>query len=115
MGVTLNRGDLRHRIELQAPGTAVDGLGQAVETWTTQANVWAAAEPLRGREFFAAGQAQAQVDVRFRINWRADVLPSWRVLWRGQAYTISAAIDTGGQRVQLELMAAHVAAPGVPA
>ena len=102
MAVTLSRGDLRHRIQLQAPAQTVDALGQPVETWTTQATVWAAAEPLRGREFFAAGQSQAQVDVRFRLNWRADVLESWRVLWRGQG-------------VQLELMAARIAAAGVAA
>jgi SPP1 family predicted phage head-tail adaptor len=115
VAVTLPRGKLRHRIQLQAPAQTVDGLGQAVETWTTQATVWASAEPLRGREFFAAGQGQAQVDVRFVLNWRADVLPSWRVLWRGQVYAIGAVIDTGGERVQLELMAASIAAAGIAA
>jgi SPP1 family predicted phage head-tail adaptor len=111
----LDTGRFRERLTLQAPAPgAADARGHGPDTFVDVAEVWGAAEPLRGREFFAAGQQQAQVDVRFRIRYRAGVLASWRVLWRGVPYQLSSPpIDVGGQRLQLELMAAHVAGSGV--
>lgn len=113
MAVVLRRGDKRHRITLMSPSTAVDALGQATEVWTDVATVWAAAEPIRGREFFAAAQAQSQVQTRFRIDWRPDVLESWRVRWGLHVYELASVIDTLGERVQLELMAFKTDAPGL--
>jgi SPP1 family predicted phage head-tail adaptor len=117
VALTLHTGDLRERITLQRPAPAVlDSHGHSADAWTDAAIVWAAAEPIRGREFMAAGQEQARAEVRFRIRHRTDVMPTWRVLWRGTAYELSAPpIDTGGQRLQLELMATRVAGSGVTA
>lgn len=119
MGVTLHSGDLRERIELFAPPTTQDARGQIVGNYTSQGSYWAAAAPLTGREFFAAGQQQVHSEIRFRLRYSAAAaaaLATWRVLWRGTWYELTAhAIDTGGARVQLELMAARVAGAGVPA
>lgn len=108
-------GELCHRLTLQAPAPgAVDARGHGPDSFVDVATVWGDAQPIRGREFFAAGQQQAAVEVRFRIRYRGDVLASWRVLWRGQAYELrSPPIDTLGQRKQLELMASAVAGSGV--
>ena len=110
-------GEFDQRIQLQRPVAGRDGRGQALGTFENVGTpLWAKAEPLRGREFFAAGQQQAQVDVRFVIRWRAEVLASWRVIWRGTAYELTTPpIDTLGRRAQLELMTARVAGAGVPA
>ena len=117
MALTLHTGDLRERVILQRPAPPVlDAHGHSTDAWTYAATVWAAAEPIRGREFFAAGQEQSRAEVRFRIRHRTDVLPTWRVIWRGVAYLLVAPpIDTQGQQLQLELMAARVAGSGVTA
>lgn len=94
------------RVTLQQRVAGVDARGQAVNTWSDVATVWAQVQPLRGREFFAAGQMQSVVDVRIRINYRADVQPTWRVLWRNRAHDVSGVIDVDGKRQQLELMCA---------
>ena len=52
-------GALDQRITLQARTASVDALGQGVETWVEVGTVWAKAQPLRGREFFAAGAMQS--------------------------------------------------------
>lgn len=92
--------------------TGVDALGQESTTWQTLAAVWAEAQPMRGREYFAAGQAQSQVDVRFRINFRTDVLPTHQVMWRAQPYDVVSVIDVDGKRQHLELMCATGARDG---
>ena len=100
-------GDLDQRITLQQRSTALDALGQATESWVDVATVWASAQPLRGREFFAAGAMQSEASVRFRIRHRAGVTGAMRVLWRGVAHALVAEpIDVDGGRHTLELMAA---------
>ena len=41
-------------------------IGENTGGWVDLATVWASAEPLSGNEYFAAGQQQQTVDVRFR-------------------------------------------------
>ena len=100
-------GALDQRVTLQAPRSTVDGRGQRILEWEDVATVWAQAQPLRGREFFAAGQMQSSVEVRFRIRHRPDVQGSWRLLWRGVPYAlVGEPIDVDGGRHTLELMCA---------
>ena len=97
--------DLNQRVTLEQRSASVDALGQGVETWSTLATVWAAAQPLRGREFFAAGAMQSEATVRIRIRYRTDVTGAMRVQWRGVPHAIVAdPIDVDGGRHTLELM-----------
>lgn len=113
----LDTGAFDQRLTLQAPALgAVDARGHGPDTFVDVATVWGSAEPLRGREFFAAGQQQAQAEIRFRIRHRTDLLATWRIVWRGVAYQLTAPpIDVQGARIQLELMAARVTGSGVAA
>lgn len=105
MTLAINAGDLRERITLQSPPTGRDSLGQRSGAWVDESTVWAAAWPLSSRELLAAGQIQSEVTVRFRIRYRAGVLPSWRVLWRGVPHAIVGdPIDVQGRQVVLDLM-----------
>jgi len=96
---------LNHRVTLQRRSATPGALGQASTTWTDVATVWAAVEPLRGRDWFAAGQRQASADVRITVRHRADVTADMRVLWRGVPHDLSAPpIDVRGEGRYLELM-----------
>lgn len=113
MGVrTPAAGDLQHRITLQQRVAGVNALGQAQTSWVNVAEVWAAVEPLRGREFFAAGQAQSEVSTRVTIRYRAGVVPAMRVVWRGEPHDIEAVIEPQGQKQMLELMCTAGVADG---
>lgn len=105
MGKQVTAADLRDQVVLQARAAGVDAHGQESTSWTTLATVWAKAEPLRGRDFFAAGQTQSAVTTRFAIRWRADLTGAHRVLWRGVPYDIDGQpIDVDGRRHTLEMM-----------
>lgn len=106
-------GKLNQRITLQQRAAGTDQLGQANGAWADLAvapTVWARAEPLRGREFFAAGQQQRELTARFVIRYRSDIATAaepLRLLWRGVPYdVVSPAIDRDGSREELELMCA---------
>ena len=108
----LNAGELDQRVTLQQRAAGVDALGQDSATWADVATVWAKAEPLRGREFFAAGQAHSEVSVRFRIRYRTGVLPTMRALWRGVPHDVVAVLEPHGDKVSLELMCSTGARDG---
>lgn len=98
-------GQLTQRVTLQQRVTTTNAIGETVSTWADVATVWAGAEPLRGRELFAASQAQSSVSVRLTIRWRAGVDAGMRVVWRGEPYAIEGEpIDVDGRREWLELM-----------
>lgn len=106
----LQSGEFDQRVTLQQRASGLDAHGQQSETWqniATTPTVWAKAEPLRGRELFAASAAQILVDVRFTIRYRADVEASagWRVVWNGVPHEIvGRPVNVRGRFEELELM-----------
>ncbi len=82
----------------------------SVEKWSTVATVWAAVEPLRGREYFEAAAVQAETTTRIRVRHRNDITPGNRIQHGLVVYDVQAAIDKGGRQRELELMCREVAA-----
>lgn len=81
---------MTERVKLLEKSATRDAIGGEVITWVEQEEVWAEAEPITGREYFAAQQVEAAADIRFRLRYRDDVDSTWRVEWRGQRYDIAA-------------------------
>jgi SPP1 family predicted phage head-tail adaptor len=78
--------------------------GERTEGWDTVATVMASVEPVSGREFFAAQQANSEVSTRIRIRYRADVDAAWRVFYQGRPYNIQAVMDRRTEHRELELL-----------
>lgn len=98
-------GQLRRRVTLQRPVETPDSYGQPVVTWTAVDTVWAAAEPLAGRELFAAQAVHAKLTMRFTLRYRDDVLSTWRVVYYGKSYElVQDPIDVDDRRAYLELL-----------
>lgn len=113
MGIaTTAAGRFEQRVTLQQRVAGVNALGQASTSWATVVDLWAAVEPLRGREFFAAGQTQSEVTTRITIRYRQGITSAMRLVWRGQPYDIRDVIEPNGQRQTLELMCLRGVADG---
>ena len=102
--MSISSGRLRHRIIIQSQSTTKDTHGQAVTTWTDVATVWAAVEPIRGREFFAAAQINSEVTTRIRIRWRSGVTAAMRVSFDSRIYDIQAVIVPTEVHDEMQLM-----------
>ena len=81
---------MRHRVTFQALGLTQDpGTGEEIEGWTT---VWekvpASVEPLSARDLIAAQAGQSEASGRMVIRYRPGVLPTMRILHRGDVYNI---------------------------
>lgn len=107
MGLPAGRFDQRIRIERKSVTRAANG--EEIVTWVTVAEVWAAVEPLRSREWFAAAQTQSSTDHRVTIRYRSGIERDMRVIWIRPNVVmdiIGDPIDIRGKRENLELMCA---------
>lgn len=105
-------GKLRHRITLQQVTRTPDGIGGYTETWTDVATVWAAVEPLRGRELFDAEQVQSEITHRVRIRYRSGVDSSMRVRFGARLFRIQSVIDVDERHREIQLMCQEVGTDG---
>ena len=88
MSGRIKAGDLRQRVTLLRPETAVNERGRRETTWTEAATVYAAKQDVSGREFYQAHAYNAEDIVTFTIRWRTDVNDRWRLRHHGTDYGI---------------------------
>ncbi len=100
----MHAGRLNRRITLQRKTGATDSYGAEIATWTDVATVWAAIEPLSGREFFASRQINAELTTRIVIRYLAGVVPAMRIVHGAKLYDILSVIDPRDAHVELQLM-----------
>lgn len=78
----MGAGDYDKRVTIQylsAGSPDQSGSGEPDVAWATLATVYAAIEPLSGRELFAAQEHHSEVNYRIRIRKRSDVDAKMRV------------------------------------
>lgn len=107
-GDGLEAGKLRHRVVVQEKVVDRNEYGEEELDWSDIDTVWAAVEPLRGREFIEAERAGAEVTTRIRLRYRSDITAAMRVTWNSHVYDIHSVINLDGLGRELVLMCARV-------
>lgn len=102
-------GDLNKRIRIDMPTKIANTRGELVPGWVPWTGVpggklWAQKFDLRGREFFAAAQAQSEITTRWRIRYRLGITPDMRVVFGGMFYDIKGIPLEADGRQWLDLM-----------
>lgn len=95
---------LNKRITIQKPVDNVDEYGQPVDERVDVCTVWAAIEPLKGREFFASMTDNAEVTTRIRIRYRDDIDRTMRVKYGKHIFEILYIINPEFNKKELQLM-----------
>jgi SPP1 family predicted phage head-tail adaptor len=98
-------GDLKNRIQLEAPVAASDNMGGSTDTFTTMATIWAAIWPVSASEQIEGMGATMTITHRIRIRYREDVIPSWRINFKGKYYNIVSIINPGMNNRMIEILA----------
>ncbi|WP_414156563.1 phage head closure protein [Pseudomonas sp. BNK-30] len=86
----MKAGDLRHPIVIEHEVAVRDPVtGEFGEqAWQPFANTWASVEPLSANDLIAAQAAQSEASARIVIRYRPGVLPTMRIVHRGEIYSI---------------------------
>ena len=101
----MRAGKLNKKVTIEALTTVVSGDGGSTESWQPVAEgVWAAIEPLRGREWFEAGGTQSEVDHRIRTRHRGGIKASMRVVHKDRIFDVQYVIDIKSDGRELHLM-----------
>lgn len=108
-------GKLDQRITLQRRVEERNEIGEAVITYIDAANVWAAVEPLSGRELYTAQQTQSEITTRIRIHWRRGVserirvkhITSYESPQQIDVYDVVSVIDLKSKHFELQLLCAR--------
>ena len=100
----MRAGRLRHRLVLQSKTYTRDSYGAALVSWTTEATVWGAIEPLTARELFAQQQIQPEAQVRIVIRYYSGLDSSWRVSHGGLYYNIVEVINRDLRNAEVTLL-----------
>lgn len=101
----MQAGRLDQRVTIERATEGQDEWGQPMpETWAPIATVWAAVEPLNGREFFAASTTVAEVETRIRIRYRPGLSVTDRINHEGALHNIQTVINPRSGNRELVLM-----------
>jgi len=104
----MRAGKLRHRVIFKASSAVKDGYGAETLTWTTYATVWAAIEPISGREMIQADQMQAETTIRVRVRYNASVEPEHRIYFGTRVLEIVSVINLTERNRHLELLCKEI-------
>lgn len=109
----MRAGTLRHRVTIQQlSADTKDADGRPAGSWQDVATVWAAVEPLRGREFWEAAAQQSEVTIRVRIRYRAGITAAMRVKFGDRLLEIVHSINVDERNRELHLMCREVTPGG---
>jgi len=101
----MNFSKLRHRVTFQKPATTKrNSMGENVPVYTDFATVWAAVEPLRGREYHEAQKIRAETTYRVTTRFLAGVTPDMKIVHRGRMLDIVSILNIGERNVELQII-----------
>lgn len=100
----MQSGKLNQRIELQSLTATADTFGEPIKIWATYSTVWAAVNPLSGRELLYAQQVSSESNIRILIRYNTTITVKDRIKYGTRYFDINAIIDKDMKNEQMELM-----------
>jgi SPP1 family predicted phage head-tail adaptor len=93
---------------IQKATEARDTSGGVTKSWATFAQVWAAIDPISGREFLLAKQTNATMSHKVVIRYLDGVVPTMRVSFGGRILNIDSVINTTELNREMVLVCTEV-------
>lgn len=106
-------GQLRHRVTIQQQIFTEDMVtGENKSNWQDVATVWAAVEPLKGREYFKTMEVHSEISTRVRIRYCSGISSDMRLVYGNRTLYIESVIDPDERHWELQLMCVENKPPG---
>ncbi|TGE31326.1 phage head closure protein [Desulfosporosinus sp. Sb-LF] len=107
----MQAGQLRHKLDIETELNIRDTYGQTTHEWVVFLHgLWAAIEPLTGREYYAAQQVNAEISHRIKIRYKGGIKPKMRVKYGDRYFNILAVLDITERHREIHLMCTEVIA-----
>lgn len=89
----MKTGPMRHRVKIQQATETQTASGKVSRAWTDCGTVWAAVEPLTGREAVQAQQINPLLSHTVRIRYWDGLTTKYRFVFSGRTLNIGGIID----------------------
>jgi len=104
----MRAGKLRHLVTIQNFSQTQNQYGEVITEWIDGPRIRASVEPLRGREYFAAAQVNAETTYRVRCRYHpelaTDDATSKRLTVQGMTLEIEAVLDVELKHEWMEII-----------
>lgn len=77
--LNIRRGELRHKVIVQAPSPSRDSYGGELISWVDQFTAWAKIEPMSTSEKWGGQMVASEATHRVTMDWRDGVMPNMRI------------------------------------
>ena len=105
----MQAGQLRHKLDIETELNSQDAYGQTTQEWVVfLRGIWAAIEPISGREYFSSQQVNAEISHRIKIRYRTGITPNMRVKFSTRYFNIVSVIDLKEAHREIHLMSTEV-------
>lgn len=105
-------GQMNRRVTVLGTARVDDGGGGYTEAPLELVTVWAAIDPLDGREQIAAMQTGMHRPHRFTMRWRSDIIGASGLLYEGRTFDVQSVVDPEDRHAVLVILADEIT-PGV--
>ena len=99
-----NIGNLRYKVDLQAPTRTSDGAGGYTEAFNTIAQIFADIRPQNALESYRQGMVQEKVPHKIFIRFRSDVQANYKILYDNRTFQIKGIKNMNERDRFLELL-----------
>jgi SPP1 family predicted phage head-tail adaptor len=99
-----NSGNLRHRVTFQRLTEATNEVGETIQKLQDYRTVWAAIEPVTGREYYEAQKMQPELTYKITIRYLPDITPSMLIKYKDRLFQINDIINPDERNFTLQLM-----------
>ena len=112
-------GKLYKLVVIKKPSEVQEDSGELDVGYLELGKEWASIEPLTGREFFSAQQAQSTVSVRVTMRFRRDVTAKMLIVYKPYAdmpediYEINAVVNSFVGNRSMQLLCTQMTAKGL--
>ena len=105
----MQSGILRHRVTFQEPIETLNEVGETITTWRDYKTVWAEVKPIRGDEFWASRQVNAEVTHRVSVRYMECLLDTkMQIRFKGRYFSIEPPINPDEKNISLTMLCKEI-------
>ncbi len=103
----MQAGKLNNRVAIDRPDVSQNETGEEIIAWHHVGTVWAAIEPLRGREALQVNANLSEMDTRIRVRWTPgldQMTTKWRMRRPNVIYDLKSIAHVNLDQREIEVL-----------
>lgn len=96
---------MKHRVIIQEPSRAGDGMGGKTVTWVEYTKAWISIKPVKAWEKYEAMKMEQPITHKIEMRYQAGITPAMRILYGTRIFGIKEVINEDEDNLFLKITA----------